>query len=478
MLVEEESCPVYDTNNEAEESMSVYDTDIEDVIKEEEGFSNNPHQVSYNIPKALPVDVGCITTASIVSTPVNSGNLSLPVIYHVLKREPKPFSRLIVPETNSLCSPVGEGSSASLGFSDSQENSSLNSNKDCHEIEELSASEEYQGHHDTSDYDNRTHAVSFRDLSLVLRFTMKESCIVCDAKYCSKCLLRVIREMSEVLLVQTCAYPPKTLVLGSYWYDNMSGLWGKEGHKPSRVISLRRSIRGSIKEDILQHKLKHVSLDVLRWQKDREDQENIVNELVCHEKDRVEAWKVFKKITNVLAQAVCLEEKAKQMLSCEVQMSEFEDVIRMSEDLSAVIPTLDAVKGALFVATSWLTKSKSFLASDFGLMSVLNSFLRVDTLKNLVSESKSLKILVGEKSLLEEKDEGFQATFARWNEFSTLPMVAEYFLSRTVEILSMTYEPYDEDILYADGIMFSNRLASMEYSVPSTLQVTFMDATE
>nr|GEV73582.1 protein STICHEL-like 3 [Tanacetum cinerariifolium] len=38
MLVEEDSCHVYDTDNKEEESMSVYDTDIEDVIKEEEGF--------------------------------------------------------------------------------------------------------------------------------------------------------------------------------------------------------------------------------------------------------------------------------------------------------------------------------------------------------------------------------------------------------------------------------------------------------
>nr|GEX15028.1 hypothetical protein [Tanacetum cinerariifolium] len=38
VLVEEESCPVYDTNNEEEESMLVYDIDIEDVIEEEEGF--------------------------------------------------------------------------------------------------------------------------------------------------------------------------------------------------------------------------------------------------------------------------------------------------------------------------------------------------------------------------------------------------------------------------------------------------------
>ncbi|GJT30453.1 hypothetical protein Tco_0910728 [Tanacetum coccineum] len=36
VLVEEESCPVYNTDNEEEESMQVYDTDIEDVIEEEE----------------------------------------------------------------------------------------------------------------------------------------------------------------------------------------------------------------------------------------------------------------------------------------------------------------------------------------------------------------------------------------------------------------------------------------------------------
>nr|GEV96648.1 reverse transcriptase domain-containing protein [Tanacetum cinerariifolium] len=38
VLVEKESCPVYDTDNEKEESMPVYDADIEDVIDEEERF--------------------------------------------------------------------------------------------------------------------------------------------------------------------------------------------------------------------------------------------------------------------------------------------------------------------------------------------------------------------------------------------------------------------------------------------------------
>nr|GEU38802.1 ARID DNA-binding domain-containing protein [Tanacetum cinerariifolium] len=105
------------------------------------------------------------------------------------------------------------------------------------------------------------------------------------------------------------------------------------------------------------------------------------------------------------------------MLSCEVQMSEFEDVVRMSRDLSVVILTLDAMKGALFVVKSWLTKSKLFLASDLSLMPVSNSLLRVDTLKNLVSESKSLKILVGEQSLLED----VFASFMQWACVNEVP---------------------------------------------------------
>nr|GEX79953.1 hypothetical protein [Tanacetum cinerariifolium] len=38
VFVEEESCPIYDIDNEEKEPMPVYDTDIEDVIEEEEGF--------------------------------------------------------------------------------------------------------------------------------------------------------------------------------------------------------------------------------------------------------------------------------------------------------------------------------------------------------------------------------------------------------------------------------------------------------
>ncbi|GJT52600.1 lysine-specific demethylase 5D isoform X1, partial [Tanacetum coccineum] len=232
---------------------------------------------------------------------------------------------------------------------------------------------------------------------------------------------------------------------------------------------------------------------------------------------RVEAWKVLHSKTPLES---VHQKKAKQLLSCEVQMSEFEDVVRMSEDLSAVIPTLDAVKGVLSVAKSSMRSNHGFNAmgdyayselddaeSLFNILDVsdeISSDLifqitnHVATMESITKaefthrydslvlvKSGNLEVVFPDVSyeysaLVEKlwKDEGFQATFARLDEFSTLPMVVEYFLSRAVEISSMTYEPSDEDILYADGITISNGLASMEYSVPSTLPVTFMDTTE
>ncbi|CAI9304072.1 unnamed protein product [Lactuca saligna] len=330
--------------------------------------------VSYDIPRAVPVDVAYIPTASVVSTPFTSGNLSLPVIHPVIKREPKSISSeikdttlvsgLIVPDTP----PEGEGSSASLGFSDSQENSqefSMSSEGDgldnyCHEIVELYSSSQQdenqnESHDEISSYDNRTQVVTFGEpesISMVEsetdysqsqtgvvvqerrhassqvkkglchrclkgnRFTSKEFCIVCDAKYCSKCVLRVMGSMpegrkciscigypidesnrghigkcskvlkqlltdfqikqvmgfeeacqinqlpywlvivngkplslEEVVQLRSCPYPPQRLRPGSYWYDKLSGYWGKEGHKPSQIITPQLSLGGSIMEN-------------------------------------------------------------------------------------------------------------------------------------------------------------------------------------------------------------------------------------
>ncbi|KAE8672486.1 lysine-specific demethylase 5A-like isoform X2 [Hibiscus syriacus] len=107
---------------------------------------------------------------------------------------------------------------------------------------------------------------------------------------------------------------------------------------------------------------------------------------------QIETEELFLSLSRELERALQWEERAKDILACKAQMSEFEDLIRMSNNIVAIMPSLDDVQTAISVANLWLNNSKQFLESDFSESSTSRSLLKLDDLKELASQLRFHKM--------------------------------------------------------------------------------------
>ncbi|GAB2296855.1 hypothetical protein Dimus_030956 [Dionaea muscipula] len=115
---------------------------------------------------------------------------------------------------------------------------------------------------------------------------------------------------------------------------------------------------------------------------------------------QIEKQKPFASISEVFAAGLDWENRATKILARETPLADFEDAIRSSADIFAILPSFSAVTDAVSAAKMWLEKSIPFLrTADQSASS--STFLCLDALKEQVSMARLLKVSVVEKMMIE-----------------------------------------------------------------------------
>ncbi|EAZ15130.1 hypothetical protein OsJ_30543 [Oryza sativa Japonica Group] len=297
----------------------------------------------------------------------------------------------------------------------------------------------------------------------------------------------------ELDLLLGCAVPPERLAAGRYWYDKDSGLWGKEGERPDRIVSSKLSIGGKLQTDasngttqvfingreITKTELRMLKLANVQcprnthfWLYDdgsyEEEGQNIIKgniwqkakflygtefspEEILNLKLMIQS-NVYKYLSTLLEWRECFEDEALEEEK-ELGMSNHKGDENVTE---CELPTGEPKA---------VQSTSSLYSLNQRLMHFANWLLEIVALGNLdaffPAATREYAPIVEEVW----KDPAIQATYKRKNELHFLPDVASYFLDRVVEISSNEYEPTETDILYAEGVNQWNGLSTLEFSL-------------
>ncbi|RZB92462.1 Extra-large guanine nucleotide-binding protein 3 isoform C [Glycine soja] len=251
-------------------------------------------------------------------------------------------------------------------------------------------------------------------------------------------------ELAEIL---GCSIPPQKLKPGRYWYDKDSGLWGKEGEKPDKIISSKLNIGGKLQTDasdgntrvymngreITKIELRMLKAKFLYGNKfSAEELQNIKLMIQSN---------MYKYLSILLEGREQFEEEA---------LAERESTSLEGEG-SGQETAADENKLSVYSINQRFKHFSDWLL-DIMATGDLEAFFPAAT--------REYAPMVDEIW----RDPAVQETYKRREELHNLPNVAKYFLDRAIEISSNEYEPSDKDILYAEGVTQSNGLAFMEFS--------------